>query len=53
MTAVLKGLDAGSLVAADHLQRLGQGQRVRVRRGANVSNVAGRGNAPGAGAELQ
>lgn len=53
MTAVLKGLDAGSLVATDHLQRLGQGQRVRVRREADVSNVAGRGNAAGAGAGFQ
>jgi RND family efflux transporter MFP subunit len=44
MTAIRRGVDAGALVATDHLQRLTQGQRVRVRRGAESSNVAGRGD---------
>jgi len=49
-TAIRRGLDAGALVATDHLQSLTQDQRVRVRRRADGSSVAGREDAPGAGA---
>ena len=49
MTAIREGLDAGALVAVDHLQSLPQGQRVRVRRNPDAASVAGREDAAGAG----
>ena len=42
MTVVRKGLDPGTLVAVDHLQRLAHDQRVRVRRKPEGSSVAER-----------
>ena len=50
MTAIRKGLDAGALVATDHLQSLAQDLRVRVRRRSDGSSVAGREDAARAGA---
>jgi hypothetical protein len=52
MTAIRQGLEAGALVAVDHLQSLAQDQRVRVRRAPQGGpSVAGREGAPaGAGA---
>lgn len=50
MTAIRQGLDAGTLVATDHLQSLTQNQRVRVRRQPESANVAVREDAPGSSA---
>lgn len=46
MTAIRKGLEAGALVATDHLQSLAQGQQVHVRR--KDGGLASRGEATGA-----
>lgn len=40
MTVIRKGLEAGALVATDHLQSLTQGKRVRVRREPDGSGIA-------------
>ncbi len=42
MTVIREGLDAGALVAVDHLQSLAQDQRVRVQRKPEGSSVAER-----------